>query len=175
MGGPIAASFADRHPDRVNKLIFIDPAGARKLQGMPILEVPILGELLFGVFGNWNLVKSLASDFFDPALVEHFQNQYRVQLQFKGFKRAILSTLRNNMLDSFIETYQNVGKMNKPTLLFFGRNDTTVPFDHSADLCKAIPHIEFHVVDGCGHIPHYEKPDVVNPILLKFLQKEALP
>jgi pimeloyl-ACP methyl ester carboxylesterase len=57
-------------------------------------------------------------------------------------------------------------------LLFWGRDDKTVPFAYSADICAAIPQIQFHAVDDCGHIPHYEKPEVVNPILLEFLNEE---
>jgi pimeloyl-ACP methyl ester carboxylesterase len=92
-------------------------------------------------------------------------------LQFRGYLRAILSTIRNGMLDSFMDSYRQVGKMDKPVLLFWGRNDTTVPFEHSNDLRAALPNAEFHVIENCGHIPHYEKPEEVNPILLDFLKK----
>jgi len=61
--------------------------------------------------------------------------------------------------------------MNKPVLLFWGRKDTTVPFSHSAELITAIPNVAFHAIDGCGHAPHHEKPEMVNPILLEFLRK----
>jgi len=92
-------------------------------------------------------------------------------MQFSGFKRAILSTMRNGMLASFYDYYQRVGRLKKRTLLFWGRNDNTVPFEHSRDILAAIPHTEFHIIENCGHIPHYEKPQVVNPILLEFLRK----
>jgi pimeloyl-ACP methyl ester carboxylesterase len=75
------------------------------------------------------------------------------------------------MLDSFYDVYARVGGLSKPTLLFWGKNDATVPFDHSADLLKALPHAKFHAIEDCGHIPHYEKPEIVNPILKKFLEK----
>ena len=117
------------------------------------------------------MVKNIASDFFDRTFVEQFQSRYIVQMHYKGFKRAILSTIRNHMLDSFIDYYQRVGKMDKPVLLFWGRDDTTVPFNHSDKLRKAIPSLEFHAIENCGHIPHYEKPEEVNPILLQFLMK----
>jgi pimeloyl-ACP methyl ester carboxylesterase len=91
-------------------------------------------------------------------------------MQYKGFKRAILSTIRSNMLGSCLEVYECIGKMNKPVLLFWGRQDPTVPFEHSDNLRNAMPHMEFHAIENCGHIPHYEKPDEVNPILLKFLR-----
>jgi pimeloyl-ACP methyl ester carboxylesterase len=91
-------------------------------------------------------------------------------MQYKGFRRAILSTVRHGMLDSFIDCYQHIGKMNKPVLLFWGRQDHTVPISYSSDLRRAIPQVEFHVIENCGHIPHYEKPEQVNPILLEFLK-----
>jgi pimeloyl-ACP methyl ester carboxylesterase len=173
-GGPITAAFTALHPERVNKLVLIDPIGAKPLPILPLLEVaamPIVGETIIGLLGSEGMVKKIASDFFERELVEEFQAQYLAQMHFKGFKRAILSTIRNHMLDSFIDYYQRVGKMEKPVLLFWGRNDTTVPFKHSDTLRKAIPNIEFHAIEHCGHIPHYEKPEEVNPILLEFMRK----
>ena len=173
MGGPIAAAFAARYPLCVDKLVLIDPIGARPIALTPMLKavkMPILGELGLSLAGRGTLVRNIASDFFDPALVEHFQAQYKIQMQYKGFRRAILSTIRNNMLGAFIDVYKRLGKMNKEVLLFWGRNDTTVPFEHSDALCAALPNVRFHVIENCGHIPHYEKPDEVNPILLEFLR-----
>ena len=173
-GGPITAAFTARHPERVDKLVLIDPVGAKSLPYAPILRVaalPLLGEALLGLVGSGGLAQNIASDFFDRAFVEEFQSRYIVQMHYKGFKRAILSTIRNHMLDSFLIDYRRVGELNKPVLLFWGRNDTTVPFGHSNELCKAMPQLEFHVIEQCGHIPHYEKPEQFNPILLEFLRK----
>jgi len=176
MGGPITASFIANYPDYVQKHILIDPAGVRPVYLSSLLKavrMPILGELALGLFGSGSMVKGIAADMFTPELVEHFQANYKIQMEYQGFKRAILSTMRNRMLDSFFETYQKVGNLKKPTALFWGRQDATVPFEHSADLLKAIPHAEFYVLENCGHIPHYEKPDEFNPILLEFLKKQA--
>jgi pimeloyl-ACP methyl ester carboxylesterase len=172
MGGPITASFADHYPERVNKMILIDPVvhavGVSKLLKAAIL--PGIGELVLGLAGSESMVKSVASDFFGPELVAQFQERYRVQMQFKGFKRAILSSIRNRMLGSFFDLYRRVGRLNKPTLIIWGRNDATVPFEQSEDLLAVIPHAELLAVDNCRHIPHYEKPQIVNPRLLEFLK-----
>lgn len=32
-------------------------------------------------------------------------------------------------------------------------------------------HVEFHAIDEAGHVPHYEQPEVVNPLLIEFLRK----
>lgn len=175
MGGPITATFTSRHPERVRSLTLIDPAGVRPVSLTPTLKamkLPGIAEAVFGLVGSESLLKSAAKDFFDPELVGMFLDRYKVQMQYKGFKRAILSSIRNNMLGSFIESYKSVGKMDKPVLLVWGRNDTTVPFVHSDDLRAAIPQAEFHVIEDCGHIPHYEKPEEFNPILLEFLRHE---
>ncbi len=174
IGGPITASFIDEYPEYVSSHILIDPAGARPVRFSRLLKVatlPILGELLLGLFGSGNMVKNIASDLFTPELVKPFQERYKIQMKYDGFKRAILSTVRNNMLDSFFDVYKRVGKLRKPTLLFWGRQDATVPFEHSQDILKAIPHTQFQVIENCGHIPHYEKPEEVHPILLEFLRR----
>jgi pimeloyl-ACP methyl ester carboxylesterase len=174
MGGPIAATFSARYPERVAKLVLIGPAGARpsfpKL--LKIFRKPVIGEAVLGLVGRVGIVKHVVtSDLCDKQLVGHFQERFVFQMQFKGYKRALLSTVRNNMLESFISTYRSIGALNKPTLLFWGRKDTTVPLAHSEDICAAIPNIEFHIIEDCSHIPHYEKPEETNAILLDFLRK----
>jgi pimeloyl-ACP methyl ester carboxylesterase len=175
MGGPIAATFTVRFPQRVKKLVFIGPSGAKPITSSPVLKIarmPIIAEIILALAGNERLLKSAASDFYDPRWVAHFQSKYAVQMQYKGFKRAILSTIRSEMLGSFIGIYHELHKMNKDILLLWGRNDTTVPFEHSHDLRSALPQAQFHAIENCGHIPHYEKPEEVNPILLNFLRHE---
>ena len=174
MGGAITAAFISEYPEYVSKQVLIDPAGAKRVSIPWILEalkLPIFGELAFGLFGSVSMIKNIAADLFAPEAVKHFQSQYKIQMQYKGFKRAILSTMRNGMLDSFYETYARVGALQKSTLLFWGMKDATVPFENSKIIMKAIPHTEFHAIEKCGHIPHYEKPEIVNPILLEFLSK----
>jgi len=171
-GGPIAATFTARFPKRVSKLVLIDPVGAKPFALSRILKVaamPFVGEAIIGLLGSVGIVRHIVTDFFNEEHIEHFQATYIVQMQYKGFKRAILSTIRNNMLGSFLEIYERLGKMDKPVLLFWGRRDVTVPFKHSEVLRAAMPNVQFHAIENCGHIPHYEKPEEVNPILLEFL------
>jgi pimeloyl-ACP methyl ester carboxylesterase len=174
MGGPIAAALTACYPQRVDKLVLIDPAGARPIVFSKLLNVltkPIIGETILGLAGTGGMVKNIASDFFDKELIEQFQERYIFQMQFKGFRRAILSTIRNNMLGSFIGTYRKVGTLNKPVMLLWGRHDTTVPLEYSEDICAAIPKLEFHVIENSSHVPHYEQPEETNSLLLSFLRK----
>jgi len=173
MGGPISASFTARYKNRVEKLVLVDPAGARPVTLVRILKgatAPGFGELAFGLFGSGQMARSVKSDFYDPANIKAFVEQYMVQMKFKGFMRAILSTVRNGMLGDFSSTYRELGKGDTPTMLLWGREDKTVPFTHSQDILAAIPQAQLHAFDHCGHLPHYEKPGEVNPLLLEFLK-----
>ena len=172
-GGPITATFTASFPERVDKLVLIDPVGAKSLPFAGILKVatmPLVGETIASLVRSDRLDNNIAASFFDRELVEHFQARYIIQMQYKGFRNALLSTIRNRMLDSFLDVYERIGEMDKPVLLFWGRNDTTVPFRHSELLCAAMPMVQFYAFENCGHTPHYEKPDEVNPILLQFLK-----
>jgi pimeloyl-ACP methyl ester carboxylesterase len=94
---------------------------------------------------------------------------YRVQLQYKGFRRAILSTIRAMPgMDSLVE-YAAVGRQNLPTLLIWGREDKSVSSDDMQQLVKLIPGIEYQIIEEAGHIPQYERPEIVNPLLVEFL------
>jgi len=173
MGGPISATFTTHYPKRVQKLVLIDPAGARPVtfpRVLKALTTPGFGELTLALFGRGRLLKDVESDFYDPAHIKAFVEKYMLPMKYKGFMRAILSTMRNGMLGDFSATYRKVGELGTPTLLFWGRDDKTVPFEHSDDIRAAIPQTEFHALENCGHIPHYERPDKVNPILLEFLR-----
>jgi pimeloyl-ACP methyl ester carboxylesterase len=172
-GGPITAAFTARFPERVHKLVLIDPVGARPFplgRILKLMAAPFAGEVLIGLLWSIRVVKKLASRLPDREQVGEFGPRYIPQMQYKGFKRALLSTIRNHMLDSFLDVYERVGKMNKPVLLFWGPHDRTVPFEHHGILRRAIPNVHFHAIEDTGHIPHYEKPEEVNPILLKFLK-----
>ncbi|MGD8402825.1 MAG: alpha/beta hydrolase [Anaerolineales bacterium] len=175
MGGPITASFTARYPKRVQKLVLVDPAGARPVMLAQLLKgilTPGFGELAFGLFGSGQMARSVKSDFYDPDNIKAFVNQYMVQMKYKGFMRAILSTARNGMLGDFSSTFREVGNQGTPTLLLWGRDDKTVPYTHSRDILAAIPQADLHAFDQCGHLPHYEKPDEVNPLLLEFLDEK---
>ena len=115
-------------------------------------------------------MKGIAADFFSPAHIDMFLSQYREQMQFRGFKRAILSTLRSEALHGCPWAYRRVGELGTPVLLVWGRDDTTIPVQDSGPILQAIPGADFHILPNCGHIPQYELPDLFNPILMEFLE-----
>jgi pimeloyl-ACP methyl ester carboxylesterase len=65
--------------------------------------------------------------------------------------------------------YQRVGRSNHPVMLIWGQEDNTIPYKNYTTLLEAIPRVRFHSIEQAGHVPHYERPAVVNPFLIDFL------
>ena len=56
-----------------------------------------------------------------------------------------------------------------PVLLIQGNEDKVNPLDkNAAILIKALPRGRLEVLEGCGHLPEAEAPEVVNPMLDAF-------
>ena len=172
MGGPVTVHFADRHPERVRRLVLVDPAGFPLKQPLAagLIRAPLVGEWLMDRFGGQILVKGLVKDLKEPSRFPDYQQRYRTQMQYAGFKRALLSTLRSGFLTHAADAYRRVGEQKRPVLLIWGREDSVIPFAISDKVKAAIPHAEFHAIDDAGHVPHLERPDAVNPILIEFLR-----
>ncbi len=172
MGGVISAAFTARYPQRVSRLALIDPAGfpLGYSWAFKLLRFPLLGEILFSLQSSGNLENSMASDIYDPKHIQKFLERYRPQMKYRGFRRSLLSTLRSGILQDGLGWYRKVGKLDLPVQLVWGQEDGTLPFKYSRDLVAAIPQVDFHPRPGLGHIPHYEKPEVVTPLLLELLR-----
>ena len=175
MGGAVAVVFTDRHPEWVNRLCLLAPAGMPlKLPWtIRLAKVPLLGELLMALVGDKVVEAGVMEAFVNPGDLEDFEQQFRLPLRYQGFHHALLSTLRHMDMNNMIDTYKRVGKQSRPTLLVWGSKDQVLPFDNYHRVMAAMPHTEFHPLDGAGHNLNYENPELVNPILTEFLSREV--
>lgn len=175
MGGPVTATFVGRHPDRVRSLTLVDPAAGTARGPAIMFRLPLVGSVLWQTLAVPPMAAGQLTDFVQPAKWPDWPARYRVQMQYRGFGRALLSTLRENdgrVLDS---VYARVGALGTPTLLLWGMQDSTVTIDHAEGVRKAIPQAQYHPIERAAHLPHMERPDVTNPLLIGFLRSVSRP
>ena len=171
MGGWVTGTFAGRHPERVRSLTLVDPVAGGPGQVETMLRLPVVGPFIFQTLAVPGMADGQLSDFYAPARWPDWPDRYRVQMQFRGFGRALLSTRRHMASVSLDSVYGKVGSLGTPTLLIWGTEDHTVPIANAASVRKAIPQAEYHPIEKAGHLPHMERTDVVNPLLIEFLRK----
>ncbi|AOP35359.1 hypothetical protein A0128_16830 [Leptospira tipperaryensis] len=173
MGGIIVSQFTLKHPEKVKKLGLIAPAGFP--MELPLLgkltRLPWIGDYFTKAFGDRAILNGSKTNFFAPEKFPDFNSIYKEQMKYIGFKRAILSSLRNMPLESFQKDYEKLSESPIPKLLIWGRNDKVVPFKNSEAALKTLKGIEFLPLENEGHIPHFESPERITPKLLEFLKK----
>lgn len=169
-GGPVIGTFVANHPERVRSLTFVDPA-AGTVRSLPwYMKAPVLGPWLWQTFAVPKMADGQPSDFYEPARFPGWADKYRPQQQFFGFGRALRRTILDNAGGNYDSLYAAVGRTQKPTLLLWGKEDQTVTIDKSEQVRRGVPQAEFHVIERAGHLPHMERTDVVNPLLIGWLR-----
>lgn len=173
MGGPVTAGFTARHPERVRSLTLIAPASGPPESVPAIFRLPLLGPALWQALAVPGMAEGQLGDFVEPARWPEWPGRYREQMQYRGFGRALLSTLREQQGVVRDSIFARAGRTGVPTLLVWGTEDRAVPIANAAGVRKAIPQARYHPLENSGHLPHMERADVVNPLLLDFLRSLA--
>jgi pimeloyl-ACP methyl ester carboxylesterase len=164
LGGPIVAEFTNHYPDKVRKVILIDPV--HEPLGKPILKIPVLGNLIIDLY----FARSQAGDFYKPEDHADWTEKFKPQMKYKGFKKAILSTLNHFAHEDKLPVYTAFGKLNKKVLLIWGEHDKTTPYEGNEQI-RDVVECEFMSVKESGHVPHLEHPELVNSRIIHFLNE----
>ena len=173
MGGGIGTVFAARNPGRVRKLILIAPSGFMPPAAgtQAIAEVPVLGDWLFALLHEGTLASAFQKQVDAGIAPEYFATLYREQMQYHGYGRALLSSMRHFIRVNLQNEYELLHKHDTPTLLLWGTEDKIVPYAGHESVLAAAPHIRLESFANTSHAIAYEKPDEVNRLVIDFLKE----
>ncbi len=171
-GGLVTAHYTASHPARIHTLTLIDPAAVTpRIPGL--LTLPIAGLWIWQTLRVPRMADNQASDFLHPEAFPTWAAQYRPQMRYRGFGRAILRSAGTASRTDFDSLYAAAGRTGVPALLVWGRQDRTVPIATSSVVRGGIPQVEFFPVDSAGHLPHIEQAPLVRERVLRFLTAHA--
>ncbi len=175
-GGTIAMHMALRHPERVQGIVFVDPAIYRA-GGAPAWLRPLLGMPLMDRVGAL-VSRSLAAQgdrlikqaWHDPAKVTpEVLAGYREPLQVENWDRALWEfTLAGRDL----KLGERVKGVKLPTLVITGDDDRIVPTADSIRLASELPNAELVVIPNCGHLPQEECPGPFLEAVTRFMSQQ---
>jgi len=178
MGGRVAIEAALAAPERVTGVALLCPAVAFvKRTFHPLVSVlrPELGLLPHGIPRAlvarqfWSLFGDREA--IDAALADVVVDGFRRTYASAGARHAFLASARNLYLDAPFGRrgfYPRLAQLRNPSLFVWGSHDRLVPAGLRHIVYDWLPQARQTVLEGCGHVPQVERPDEVNPLLLRF-------
>ena len=170
-GGSVVTSFADAYPNRVRSLLYMDPAFRTSGEPPPLMNMPLAWNFFTAIFDERWWADAQLGDFLHPERFPEWPARYRVQVQYRGFRRARRSEVVTNASVDQHEELERVGQHGRPVFVIWGKQDPSVPFDLSPALLELMPRGRLLAVDDSGHLPQWEQPAIVNPAIIEFLHQ----
>lgn len=171
-GAAIVTELADRAPERVRSLVYVDPVFNTGRQ-LPPRERSARAWSWYMVVkgGTRAMAAGQPDDFFYPHRHPDWIARYRVQFQFKGTREALRRTRAAiAVAPTQLEQIRRVGAHARPVLVVWGRQDSGASFEESGELMPLLPRGTLLPVDSAGHLPYLDQPDVVVPAVARFLR-----
>lgn len=175
MGGAISTRYASHHPEMIKSLFLVDCYGIPTPNdpGIRIVQAKGIGEALIGTLGGPILKRAPIKGVFDKEKHKGFAKWFSAPMVINGSKRALLSTLRNFMLENHVPHYERINNLDIPKMILWGKEDQVLPFHYGQKIHALVPNARFEVFEKCGHVPQFEEPEKFNDLTFSFIQEHS--
>ncbi|MGE5632469.1 MAG: alpha/beta fold hydrolase [Caulobacteraceae bacterium] len=172
-GGEVAMRFAIDYPEYVKTVSIIDSVSELDMN----LKLFVRGWKALAGMGDpegffWGMAPSIYSNSFIKNNLEFLEKRAGTMKfispdYFKG-QISLYETFENDvyMTDELV-------KIKCPALVVCGQEDILKPAKFSRILADNIPNAEYAIIPDCGHVTIFEKPDILNSMLLGFVIKNC--
>lgn len=176
LGGYISWKYTLAHPERVDKLILVDPVGYKQdmpwilsfasnplirpvsRRMMPRFLIHMAAREVFG--DKTKITRELQDRYFELAMREGNKNAW-VEIFTVMKKRAQLESLS-----------EGISSISRPALIIWGTKDEWIPIEHLESWKRDLPEAKIISYEGAGHTPMEEMPVETARDALKFLAGE---
>lgn len=174
MGTSVMLHFAHLYPQKVIGMVSV--AGALKLHegsarpGVLLSFPPFrrAGEVFLTRYTTKERVSAiLDSAYHQDTIAGQALDGYYNRIVSGRWSQSLLAMTRDmhkNTIDFALED------ITLPTIIFWGENDTWVKRTEMDKWIDKIPSAEFHVIPEAGHLLMEEKPELLNNMVLAFLE-----
>lgn len=162
LGGHIGLYHTKLYPEKVKALVITGSSG---------LYESAMGSG-YTKRSDYEVIKKKAQDvFYDPevatkAIVDEVYETVNDRNKLIKTLAIAKSAIRHNMA-------KDLPKMETPTCIIWGKNDTVTPPDVAKEFDELLPDSELFWIDKCGHAAMMEHPDEFNRILNNWLEKRG--
>jgi pimeloyl-ACP methyl ester carboxylesterase len=171
MGGGLAIDFALRHPGRVIGLVLIGTS----VTGAPWSATQAEQQLEMAEEDAWErgdrdmLNRVQAHEWLDGPRTQSGRVGGAARALFLDMNAIALSKPELTLEEQRPAAWPRVSEVGAPTLLLVGDEDFTALIDRHEHLSEEMPNAFAAVLEGVAHIPSIERPELINSMLLEFL------
>jgi pimeloyl-ACP methyl ester carboxylesterase len=177
MGGGLAIDFALDNPERTAGLVLIGTS----VTGSPEPDIEEEIEPLLAALDDaaeredWDTVNKIhAHAWLDGPLSKNGRVAGEARALFMDMNSKALAKLAGLTLEEEREpALDSIEDVTAPVLLIVGDLDFPYIIERHNDLSEEFENGFAVVLEGAAHLPSLERPDLVNPLLLEFLQTIA--
>ncbi|MCB0507957.1 MAG: alpha/beta hydrolase [Bacteroidetes bacterium] len=172
LGGEIAWKYAVAHPEKVSKLILVDPAGfyAPEKQNGAIIFKLVKNKWLADLFSKLDtkiIVDATLKDVYedDSKITDKMKNLYYDMSMREGNRESFSARVQQIEKEPKVD----VAKVEAPTLIQWGKEDKLIDISMLENF-KKIPNHLIKIYEHCGHVPQEEIPIVSVNDVIHFLK-----
>lgn len=167
MGGYVALAFARRRLEHLKGLMLLDTRAGADTPEAAMTRVKTAQAVL--ALGVTMVVDAMMPRLFAPAaLVDHPDRVQAIKSIMEQTHPEGVAAAQKGMACR-PDSRPDLARITIPTLVLVGEQDVITPPAESELMAQSIPGARLAVIPGAGHMAPLEKPELVNPILLDFL------
>ena len=173
LGGSISWHYTSNNPEKVQKLILLDPAGFPSKKERPLVfelaEIPILNQILKHITPKSLIKDNLEQVYFDDSKVtENLVDRYHQMILREGSRTSFIERAKLEGQD-YTELLYTI---KSPTLIIWGEDDLWIPVEDSFKFKERMANSSLVIMKETGHVPMEEKPIESVALALSFLNLE---
>ena len=169
LGGLVSWLYASYHPEKVEKLVLLDPSGF-PFKSTPMVikmaKIPVLNNFIRYVTPRSFIEKNIKEVYYDHSLIKDSTiDRYYDLTLFEGNRTAFIDR-------AYIERedYRDrLSLISAPTLILWGENDAWIPVSDATRFKAAIENAQVVIMPKTGHVPMEERPKKSLAIVTAFL------
>jgi pimeloyl-ACP methyl ester carboxylesterase len=158
--GSLGLELAQAMPDRVERIVLINAVpflpGYTWHRAARLWRTPLVGELAMGFTFKWTLRRGGVPEQMLDHVYENFDH---------GTQRAILKLYRSAPPARLATAGARLGELTAPALVVWGEPDEYLPTEFADSYAEKLGgDARVEVIEGSGHWPWFDRPDVVDTI-----------
>ncbi|MFT4147496.1 MAG: alpha/beta hydrolase [Micrococcaceae bacterium] len=179
-GSVIVSHFAAQYPEKLNKLILVNPIAVTNDKGLNGL----LAKGSVGIFQLSNKAPDMVSSMVmsnplvvralsmkmaktkDKELRKEIHHEHDEHFSSYTDKEGLIEAFKSSISENIMDIAH---KITNPTLLIVGEKDEIAPLSSEIRLHYAIKDSQLKVLTDVGHLIHYEKPEEAAEAIADFV------